>query len=416
MRPVPPPIAPSTASGVVAASDRSGLSPERAKVKKETVEASPITPYQAPSPKSQRRTTSEGNCTPQHESQESEVVDLEVWIGDNDAVLIIEETTSTGERIRACTESEVGTSSILLDNNEYIPMKKVTPQQAESISNFLSSNADDPQTSYDIRIELQSLRDRIAESLNSCWPEVETFLDSPIDFLDDSEFSDQVEKFRSLESSISGWDPAHIVKPSGTPNNSLHLVLNYPTFKTSKPDFGETADDSNVCTRLLLSKGLSAENSFWYEACFRRQIPPTVRHQAIATKFWPKQVQDIHTDFSRTCEGLSKKVLVVFGAPNRKDFKSRHTISDFPIHVSETERVSVGITRVEEGRIRFVVVFCPHPEWLLHNWSIWASRYFDACINVAAALADVKVKPNYFEDRARSLNWRIRDDTPSKDA
>jgi hypothetical protein len=49
------------------------------------------------------------------------------------------------------------------------------------------------------------------------------------------------------------------------------------------------------------------------------------------------------------------------------------------------------------------VVYCPHPEWLFWNWTVWAGRYYDACINVAAALSKVVVTPNFFEERAKSI-------------
>ena len=141
--------------------------------------------------------------------------------------------------------------------------------------------------------QFEGLRRRLKTSFSFCWSEIEDFLASSEDLsrMGDSEFAEQVEEFRRLECSISGWNPAHIVKPSGSPNSALHLMLNYPTFKTRNPDSGETADATNVCTNLLIKKGLTSDNSFWYEACFRRQVPPTVRHQATATKFWPTDVK-----------------------------------------------------------------------------------------------------------------------------
>lgn len=117
-----------------------------------------------------------------------------------------------------------------------------------------------------------------------------------------------------------------------------------------------------------------------------------------------------------TCEQLPKKVLLLFGASNRQNFEKRHPVQRFNVRISETERVSITTVRNQHSGIRFLAVYCPHPEWLFHNWSEWASRYFDACVNVAAALASVHVKPNYFQHRSQTLVQQLQNDTPSKDA
>jgi hypothetical protein len=93
------------------------------------------------------------------------------------------------------------------------------------------------------------------------------------------------------EAELSGWNMAYLVSPSGSPSRPLHIKLNYPTFRTKQLEHGETADDTNPCMRLLMEKGLSASNAFWYEANFRRQTPTKSRHQEVDTKLWTTELK-----------------------------------------------------------------------------------------------------------------------------
>lgn len=114
------------------------------------------------------------------------------------------------------------------------------------------------------------------------------------------------------------------------------------------------------------------------------------------------QVLSVHAETSDWLERLSKKVFLVFGAENRKDFNTRNNSHQHIIQLTESERVTAGIIR-HGGSTSYIVVYCSHPEWILLNWTIWAGRYYDACINIAAALSKVEVNPLFFESRAKAL-------------
>ena len=111
----------------------------------------------------------------------------------------------------------------------------------------------------------EELREKIRISMGSEWAEIDEFLRTPYGLKDAGPFNRQFEEFRRQESVQSGWDPALLVSPSGDPSQQMHLKLNYPTFRTQRLEYGESADDTNSSTRLLMRKGLAASNAFWFE-------------------------------------------------------------------------------------------------------------------------------------------------------
>ncbi|KAJ4371125.1 hypothetical protein N0V83_004341 [Neocucurbitaria cava] len=260
------------------------------------------------------------------------------------------------------------------------------------------------------------LQQSIQRSLSSEWAEIEAFLHTDYVPQELEEFNDLFEAFRRQETGFSGWNPAFLVTPSGHPGERLHLKLHYPTFRSQHLEYGESADDTNNSTKLLMRKGLDASNAFWFEACFRRQTPTSSRHQECATKLWPTEVKDTHSSFSHLCEGFRKKVLLLFGAVNRKNFNLRYAVVERTVRTSPTELVTVGIVRRPNEAIHYLVVYCPHPEWLLWNWTTWAGRYYDACINVAATLTGLEVLPHLFEQRASCVKVNATQKNALRDA
>ncbi|KAF5845821.1 hypothetical protein GGP41_009605 [Bipolaris sorokiniana] len=296
----------------------------------------------------------------------------------------------------------LGVESVLDDDNSFLDMQDPEPA-AEADENSAGHLPIANMSEGDVVAYFEQLRGRVRKSLETEWDEVENFLRMSEETIERDKFKAQFEAFRCEESTISGWNPALIVEPSGDPAHNVHLKLNYPTFRTKRLEYGESADDSNNSTRLLMLKGLNASNALWYESCFRRQAPASSRHQEVATKHWPPNIKELHSSFSQRCESLAKKVLVVFGAPNRKDFNQRRSVTERTVNASPTELVTLGIVRKPNRSIEYLVVYCPHPEWLVWHWTVWAGRYYDACINVAAALGNLNVHPHYFEERARSV-------------
>lgn len=117
----------------------------------------------------------------------------------------------------------------------------------------------------------------------------------------------------------------------------------------------------------------------------------------------------MHENFSRTCQQLPKKVLIVFGAFNRRKFASEHPVTNITVSLPDQEPVTLGIVRDTENAIACVVIFCHHPEYLFYNWTRTVARHFDAAINFAASLTDTTVSPDFFERRAASVRDRARE-------
>lgn len=220
---------------------------------------------------------SSSSTTPPSFLQEQALKLVDVWIGEDSEFVQIETVSSVGDVVRICAGADNG--SIVLSDSTYVATKGMGHEEVELLSQTPeefgnTSSKELTPLDLDVNFSIESILEAVADSVGYEWPEISAFLQEHPQDTDEAHFAEQFKTFRELEADLSGWDPAHLVKPSGSPNNALHLMLNYPTFKTQKPNDGETADDTNVCTKLLLKKGLSADNCFWYEACFRRQEPP----------------------------------------------------------------------------------------------------------------------------------------------
>ena len=292
---------------------------------------------------------------------------IDAWLGDDDQVLYVEDITSSGDKIQAWPETG---DSILLSNDAYLDTSGLTTDSLDELNYTEAPPFPNPEH----HSALADIYRRIAEALGPSWTQVKSFIAMTAPTESDQELMDTYQDFLEAEVKISGWNPAHIVRPSGSRNARLHLMLHYPTFTTENPDYGETADATNVCINLLLRKGLSAQNAFWYEAYFRRQVAAAVRHHAIAAQFWPEAVRQHHEKFSLFCQQQAKTVLVVFGAANRKAISNRYwsekyTVTEYRVRITATETVVLGVVRCTDGLIDHLLIFCPHPEWLLHNWT-----------------------------------------------
>ncbi|KAI4647248.1 uncharacterized protein J4E79_010399 [Alternaria viburni] len=208
------------------------------------------------------------------------------------------------------------------------------------------------------------------------------------------------QSFKKEEARRSGMVESHIVSPSGYATSLLHLQLHYPTFTTKHLNDGQTLDATNRCIRILIEKGFVASNTYWFEAYFRRLSAASVRHLANVADGWKEEVKQLHDEFAYRCQSLSKKVLLVFGAFNRKRFHERHNVENITVRLSCGSTTLMGIVRNNAQKILFVVVYAWHPEYLLRNRTTAVGRQYDAALNIAAALSGVDTKAGYFEARA----------------
>jgi hypothetical protein len=81
--------------------------------------------------------------------------------------------------------------------------------------------------------------------------------------------------FRRRNEVIS-WSPTRkaeeeIVAPSGSIRAKIALHLNHPTFTTNHAIDGEVCDPTNRCMGLVIGKGFSKDNAFWFDHFSRRE-------------------------------------------------------------------------------------------------------------------------------------------------
>jgi hypothetical protein len=242
------------------------------------------------------------------------------------------------------------------------------------------------------------------------WESINRYLTRPTaKTVNDEDLQAAFRRFIIAESSLSGMSAEHLVRPSGSIQARLGIKLHYPTFTTTKNSYGESADWSNPCTRLLLKKGLSPDNlsSFWFESYFRRQNAPQ-RRQNSPMKGWTAAHRKIHESFSKYCEAsMSCRVLLVFGRENRLqysrneplDSNALRVVTEIPI---KCEDVTVNLGLVSnDSEVSMLLVYCHHPEWLYRDGTILGARQYDAAINIAAALSGIhhQMAPRFFEKR-----------------
>lgn len=106
----------------------------------------------------------------------------------------------------------------------------------------------------------------------------------------------------------------YIIKPPGSMDSLVGIMMHYPTFSCDKKHYigGECADASSPCPALLMSKGFSANNTFWFEACFRREKAPRDRSNPMTAYGYSFELRECHRAFSRECEeALNARVILV---------------------------------------------------------------------------------------------------------
>lgn len=192
----------------------------------------------------------------------------------------------------------------------------------------------------------------------------------------------EYEKFTAIESQQSGLSEKDLVRPSGLSTAKVFLKLNYATFNTSNPIDGESCDETSPCNRLLMRKVWKADNSFWFERCFRRFF----KADGV-----PRELLHLHQPFSRWCEDYAP-ILVLFGRANADDFRACHSPSSYRIYtmgVAGVAWVQLELLRGEDGHLRQIVLFVPPPEYYYHSHSPDVALQADTILNLAGVLGGV---------------------------
>lgn len=213
----------------------------------------------------------------------------------------------------------------------------------------------------------------------------------------------------------------YLVRPSGSLNARLGVLMHHPTWKTATAEFGETADPSNPCTALVINK---LRSSFEHEHllmldlyCRRVQSLDSAvrkRGRSAITELWTPKQRQIHQDFSSWVMRESRaKVWILFGSFVRDYFISRTAQSlqliKIPIPASPNAPVTevlVGIETSETQKILKVVIFVTHPESLFYlqkNLVPEKGKKADDGFNLALSLIGAT---SLFETLCNQIYWQ----------
>ncbi|KAF2113383.1 hypothetical protein BDV96DRAFT_601547 [Lophiotrema nucula] len=145
-----------------------------------------------------------------------------------------------------------------------------------------------------------------------------------------------------------------------------------------------------VCVRMLLKKGLSTSETFWFESWFRRKTVPPTTSNPRATPMDP-----------RCCTPAMRHLWT--GDPVAKSFKRHYSQKKVTVLVSDTS-IDLHVV-VNRGLIVHIGVPMPHPHYFLmaltgrvpRPYSV--AKQLDATSNVAVALSNARltVDESYFQ-------------------
>lgn len=233
--------------------------------------------------------------------------------------------------------------------------------------------------------------------------------------------------FRDEEVAASKEKPEHLVCPSGSLNADLLILLHYPTFKT-REDLklnGTTAADVNPCINFLIKKGFSTSSCLFLDRYCRRLDPLPIKRKVKNKKShwlevpmdrWSSDLSNIHRRFSLSVMQTSKaKVFLIFGDRNKQEYldSPQHQFMEVQLDTS-VDPVQVAI-EYHESRVKRVLIFCPHPEWLLHRDSyIQKGLIVDQIQNLAAALSGITLDLTYANRLYRGMDGETGDNFRAK--
>lgn len=193
---------------------------------------------------------------------------------------------------------------------------------------------------------------------------------------DDTQLNELFKDFVAQETALSKKPKSTLVKPSGTLQSPLAVLLNYPTYTTQQVHYGNTYDLSNCCIRLTDSqlKGTSALYLDCFSRRFDRKTIESLTPADFSTPYsvhYSKAVVDAHTAFAKTILDKSKaKILLLRGRVALERYREWHPHSTFvPLEGGcLLYGTPFGLFVESFGEaIHRLVVYAPHPEWFLRK-------------------------------------------------
>lgn len=208
--------------------------------------------------------------------------------------------------------------------------------------------------------------------------------------------------FRSQETNVSHRNIQHLIYPSGSLASPILLKLHYPSFSTSHPLDGETADTSSPCPRILMDAGFSSNNALWIQAYYRRETPDPSRKSPMRN--WPLPLKALHEKHANWHEENSESsIRILFGRHNRTSDLRRENTTSFDVCFPGGVSIKASL-HSKENVLHHITLYANHPEYLFRNPSVSVGMEYDAVLGLAASLGDIpQFKFGFFTVRARKL-------------
>jgi hypothetical protein len=210
------------------------------------------------------------------------------------------------------------------------------------------------------------------------------------DPLDDFLLEKAFEDFADLEQGISGARRDYLVAPSGSLNDSIAFIFNYPTFTTtSSCENSHVADSGSPVISQVLDKGYSALPCLMIEAYSRRQ------HNC------PKQDRNNNLDFLHKILEMSKaKIIMWCGSRNGTLLNTKATVSQrffrsYKALIDDFEIV-FWVELDQKSSIRRLHIAIRHPESFFHIKHKTEARLLDLQYNLPAVLLGQSINLTYW--------------------
>ena len=97
-----------------------------------------------------------------------------------------------------------------------------------------------------------------------------------------------------------------------------------------------------------------------------------------------------YSEFSHWVEHRSNmEVLLICGNPNKREFwNGTEKLRTFLVRL--TNGISIQASNIFEGPdVSKIAIYCPHPEYRYHDYSVSTGEWLDAYLNLTTALADI---------------------------
>ena len=204
------------------------------------------------------------------------------------------------------------------------------------------------------------------------------------------------------------------VKPSFSLDCLNWIQWHWPPFTTAKPEYGETADTTNACTRQQFEKFPASEGQIFTSDRIWRRFRRTVDDPKPYDRT-SRELQLIHEEFHRFLWTVNKSpVVLLLGEKNVTSFPNETTnciAVRIPGPKLYTKKATLWLMLNEDdGIIERIILPSYHPEMVFRNLTQEHAAQMDWTWNLMAALGNLQlVNSTYFQWKCSSHSIGLGD-------